>query len=80
MTAEKSATRPASSGASATAAPPPTPVESAVAPKDEHECLESELPTKPRRNKSKANQPVETTIDNVDDCIDDVSFRAVFVV
>lgn len=73
MSAEKSAAR---SGAAATASRA-TRNESAKAPKDDSECLEMEQPKKPPRHKSKVNQPVETTIDNLDDGVDDVSFRAV---
>lgn len=69
MTAEKSAAR---TGAAATASRSST-----KAPKDDSECLEMEQPKKPPRHKSKVNQPVETTIDNVDDGVDDVSFRAI---
>ncbi|CRL03300.1 CLUMA_CG016328, isoform A [Clunio marinus] len=36
-------------------------------PTEKIDCLETELPMKPIRNRSKSNPPVETTIDNLDD-------------
>lgn len=52
---------------------------SLTAPKDGNICLESEVPTKPPRQRQRANQPVETTIDNIDDGGHDVSFQEVCV-
>lgn len=60
------------SASTATTSQPSTAV-SAVAPKDENLCLESELPLKPPRQKSKPSQPVETAIDNLDGEGHDVS-------
>lgn len=68
ISAEKSVSQASTSAAATTTST--VHAESVLAPKDENMCLDAEQPMKPPRHKSKPNQPVETTIDNLDVGID----------